>query len=227
MRRAYIEAHVDLERSLALAVKWAGRRASLHVPSTRSVHAFPLLAQLGLSITSPSAKSKYYGPPRGMVIAWCLGVEHMINIEQSHAIDGVVVVRAHGAIEFAEGAANHAPWVTAYDVERLAGEVIRHVPEAPAPVKAAMKGTTGLAVPNQGLIDNRDRAPVVHALTHLRDHGVRLDPDEVMVEALRNGWGGDGPVEVREIVRDLNRGRRLRYDTDRILPERLQEWLNA
>jgi hypothetical protein len=227
MRRAYIEAHVDLERSLALAVRWAGDGASLHVPSTRSVEGMPGLTQQGLRITSSSAKSKYYGPPRGMVIAWCLGVEDVIDVEQSHAVDGVVVVRAHGAITFAEGAANHAPWVTAYDVDRLAGEVIRPVPEAPAPVKAAIEGTTGLAVPNQGLIDNRDRTPVVHALTYLRDHGVRLDPDEVMVEALRNGWGGSGPVEVREIVRDLNRGRRLRYDKGRIRPERLREWLGA
>jgi hypothetical protein len=161
------------------------------------------------------------------VIAWCLDVAEVLEVDRSPHVDGVVAVGAHGPVQFAEGAAHHAPWITAYDVEHLAGEEIPPVPDAVGPVKSAMEGVTGIAVLNQGLIDNRDREPVVHALTYLRDHGVRLDPDGVMVEALRNDWGDDGAIEVREIVRDINRGKRLRYDKTRIRPERLRAWLNA
>ena len=89
-----------------------------------------------------------------------------------------------------------------------------------------MEGLSGLAVSNQGLVDRRERSEVVQTLTYLRDHGVALEPDGLMVEALRNAWGGTGPEELRKIAIDLNKGKALHFSR-RIRPERLEEWVRA
>jgi hypothetical protein len=66
----------------------------------------------------------------------------------------------------------------------------------------------------------------VQSLTYLLDHGVSLEPDALMVEALRNGWGGTGPEDLRKIAVDLNRGKALRF-SKRVRPQRLEEWLQT
>lgn len=98
--------------------------------------------------------------------------------------------------------------------------------EASAPLKAAVNGLSGIAVVNQGLLDNRERSGAVQTLTYLRDHGVTLEPDGLMVEAMRNGWGGTGPEDLRKIAVDLNDGKALRF-TKRITPERLEQWVQT
>ena len=58
--------------------------------------------------------------------------------------------------------------------------------------KRTVPGLSDMAVLNQGLIDRRERWAAVQALTFLRGRGVKLEPDGLMVEALRNGWGSTG-----------------------------------
>jgi hypothetical protein len=71
------------------------------------------------------------------------------------------------------------------------------VPPAPAPLRAAIRDLTGIAVRNQGLLDKqRERSEAVHAVVRLRDAGFPHDPDALMVEAQRNQWGGTGPEDL-------------------------------
>ncbi len=81
-----------------------------------------------------------------------------------------------------------------------------------------------VAVLNQGLIDSRERSAAVHALTYLRDHGHRLDPDQLATEALRREWPRQSPLELARIARDLNAGKKLRFQ-QRLRPEVLAEWV--
>ncbi len=66
----------------------------------------------------------------------------------------------------------------------------------------------------------------MQALTYLLDHGVKLEPDGLMVEALRNEWGGQGPEQLHDIAVQLAKGKNLKFDK-RIRPERLEEWASA
>ncbi|MHA4855059.1 hypothetical protein L1080_036980 [Rhodococcus sp. MSC1_016] len=226
MRRAYIEAHVPLRRAVQTALDWAAGNATIHVPDSSSVRDNEWIEGLGIPITSSSSKSRLHGPPRGIVIGFCLNLSEVLEVERSAGVGGIVVVQAHGPVRYAESAPSHAPWITAFDVEHLGGEEIARIPEASAPLKAAVNGLSGIAVVNQGLLDNRERSGAVQTLTYLRDHGVTLEPDGLMVEAMRNGWGGTGPEDLRKIAVDLNAGKALRF-TKRITPERLEQWVQT
>jgi len=63
----------------------------------------------------------------------------------------------------------------------------------------------------------------VQALTYLREHGHRLDPDQLTSEALRRKWPRQSPLELARIARDLNAGKRLKFQ-QRLRPEVLVEW---
>jgi hypothetical protein len=91
--------------------------------------------------------------------------------------------------------------------------------------ETAVNGLWGLAIRNQGLSDKRERSEVVQALTYLRDRGIRLETDGLMVEALRNEWGGQGPEQLHAIAVELAKGKNLKFDK-RLRPERLEEWAN-
>ncbi|MEU0498059.1 hypothetical protein [Mycobacterium sp. NPDC006124] len=224
MRRAYVESHEPLPRALALALRWAGEDATIHAPDTRSVEENKL-DQLGLPVTSPSSKSRYHDLPRGTVVGFFLNLAEVLDVERSD-VNGLVVVGAQGPSRF-PGVPHHGPWVTAFAPEHLGGQEIAPVTAAPAALRAAIEGLTGIAVGNQGLLDKRERSEVIHALTFLRSRGFALDPDALMVEALRNEWGGSGAEELRQIAVDLNKGKQLRFDRGRLRPERLEEWAAA
>ncbi|WP_396908401.1 hypothetical protein [Mycolicibacterium sp.] len=226
MRRAYIESHVPFDEAMEMALDWAGDTATIHAPDTAIIDENDL-EDLGVPVTAVSSRSRLHGLARGTVIGAFLNLKEVLEVERSPHVDGLVVVPAHGPVRYAESVPSHAPWITAYDVERLGGEDIPRTPPASAPIKAAIAGLTGLAVTNQGLIDKRERSEVVHALTYLRAHGVELVPDAVMVEALRNEWGGTGPEDAHAIAVELNRGKHLKYDRTRLRPERLAEWARA
>lgn len=226
MRRAYIEASVALPKAVRTAGEWAGRPGSIHVPGTASVDDNPWLTKLRIPITSSSAKSRLYGRPQGIVIGFCLSPAGTLELERSADVQGIVAVRAHGPIPHSKSAASFAPWITAFDVEHLGGNEIDLTPEASNPVKAAVEGLTFLAVENQGLLDNRERSAAIQVLTYLRDRGIRLEPDALMVEALRNEWGGNGPEELRAIALDLNAGKRLRFQK-RLRDEAIEGWLRS
>ncbi|MEO7372650.1 MAG: hypothetical protein ABIW36_01890, partial [Terrimesophilobacter sp.] len=138
----------------------------------------------------------------------------VLEIESESSVTGVVVVRAH---------ASHAPWITAHDVECLGGSDIVPVPEAPKAIKAMVEGISLLPVINQGLIDSRERSMAVQALSFMRGRGHALDPKQLIVEATRQGWPGASPLELADLARDLNRGKRLRFQ-NRLDIRALEGW---
>lgn len=226
MRRAYIEASIPGRQAFLTAVEWAGRPDSIHVPATHCVDDNPWLAKLRIPITSSSAKSRFRGRPQGMVFGVFLNLPQTLGLEKSAHVEGIVAVSAYGPNPYSEGATGFAPWITAFDVEHLGGNQIAPTPDASEPVKRAVEGLTFLAVENQGLLDNRERSAAVQALTYLRDQGIRLEPDALMVEALRNGWGGKGPEELRAIALDLNAGKRLRFQ-ERFSEDAMEAWVRS
>lgn len=224
-RRAYVDSHVPFEEALQAALLWAGETATLHVPDTRSVEENDL-EDLGIPMTCVSPKSRFYAPPEGTVIGAFLNLGEVLAVERRADVEGLVVMQAHGPVKYAPSVPSHAPWITAFDAEPLTEHHVPPTPEASAPLKAAVKGLWGLAIRNQGLIDKRERSEAVQALTYLRDHGVKLEPDGLLVEALRNEWGGQGPEQLHAIAVDLAKGKNLKFDK-RLRPDRLEDWANA
>ena len=220
MRRAYIDPHCGLQESFNLARAWAGSEpVSLMAPSTSAVDASPWLQTTRVPIgTVGGRRSKYTGRPQGLIVAWCLHLDEVLEIEHRHDIDGMVLVRALDS---------HSPWITAHRAEHLGGQVIDAVPESSAAIKAAVAGITWEATRSQGLVDSRERSDAVQTLTYLRNHGHRLAPEQLATEAIRNGWGGQGPMELAEIAKRLNAGKQLRYQKGRINSQRLADWASA
>lgn len=226
MRRAYVEGHVPFAEAFRIALRWAGDDAAIRVGDTGTVENNKWMEQLGIPITSASSRSRFHGLPRGSVIGAFLNLTEVLELERANYVRGIVVVPAHGKHKLLPTMSGHAPWITAFDVECLGGEPIAPLADASPPVRAVIAGLAGLAVSNQGLIDKRERSEAVQALSYLRSRGIPLDPDALMVEALRNRWGGRGAEDVREIAIDLNKGKRLRFDK-RLAPQILQEWAEA
>lgn len=216
MRRAYVEAHVPLRKAFVAARRWAdGEVATLIAPSTSAVAAQPWLESSGVAIgTTSNRHSRFSARPHGAVIGWCLNLDEVLEIESRSSVSSIVAVQAH---------ASHAPWITAHNVGRLGGSDIAHVPEATKAIKAMVEGISLLPVLNQGLTDSRERFMAVQALTFMRAHGHELDPKQLIVEALRQGWPGVSPLEFAGLARDLNRGKRLRFQ-NRLDIRALQRW---
>jgi hypothetical protein len=218
MRRAYVSPHVDLQASYRLAQAWAGDKSKITIvgPSTSALEASPWLAQAGPPLgTTSNRHSRYTAQARtGILIAWCLNLDDILNIERRSELSGVVLVRGHE---------NHSPWITAHDVEFLGGEPVPRVPEASPAIKAMVDGISLLPVLNQGLIDSRERSVAVQALTYMRSHGHALVPNQLTVEAIRQGWPGTSPLELADLAKQINAGKRLRY-SERLNTSVLAEW---
>lgn len=215
MRRAYVEAHMSLSDAYRVATRWAGTINTVIGPSTSAIEASPWLEQAGVRLgTVGNRHTRFTARPAGIMVAWCLHLDEILELEHRNDLTGVVAVRASTDLR---------PWVTAHKAEHLGGEVLEPVPEASPAIKATVEGITGIAVANQGLIDRRERSEAVQALTYLHRHGHKLNPTQLIVEAIRNGWPGKAPVELAQLARDVNAGKRLRYQ-NRVRPERLAEW---
>ena len=232
MRRAYIASDEPFNRAVARALLWAGETATIHAPDTASIEENDL-DDYGVPVTCASRRSKFYGTPRGTVIATFLDLGQVLDVDRHGrprgvlpaTVDGLMVVDAYGPQPYSKYGQHHSPWITAFDVELLAGEPVAPVAPAPAPLRAAIADLTNMAVRNQGLLDKqRERSEAIHALTFLRDKGFRLDPDALMVEALRNEWGGNGPEDLRAIAIDLNNRKNLQYNKGRLGADRLKRW---
>ncbi|RIS61411.1 hypothetical protein [Mycobacteroides abscessus] len=226
MRRAYIEGHVPFRDGFHEALRWAGDDAAIRVGDTGTVENNKWMDQLGIPITSASSRSRFHGTPRGTIIGAFLNLTEVLELERGAHVNGIVVVPADGPIDMSPAFSGHAPWISAFDVEHLGGNVIEHTPDASPPVKAAVKGLTGLAIRNQGLIDRRERSEAVQTLSYFRSHSIELLPDTLMVEALRNQWGGKGAEDLRQIAIDLNEGKRLQFQK-RVALQRLQSWATS
>jgi hypothetical protein len=216
MRRGYIEAHCPLRDAFVIARRWAGdERTTILAPSTSAAEAEPVLERAGIPIgTVGHRHSRFTARPRGIVIGWCLNLDEVLGIERHDDPAGIVLVRAHD---------QHAPWITAGRAEHVGGEVVAPVEEASAAIKAMVNGISMLAVLNQGLIDSRERSAAVQALTYFHQHGHRLDPRQLTTEALRNGWPDDSPIRFADLARDINAGKRLRYE-QRLRREVVEQW---
>lgn len=221
MRRAYISSRVELRESFRLARTWVGRESTTTIigPSTSVIEASPWLDQSGLPIgTTGNRHSRYIARARtGVVIAWCLNLDEILGLEEHSALSGIAVVR---------GYEDHAPWLTAHDVEFLGGELIPAMAEASAAIKAMVEGISLLPVLNQGLVGSRERSMAVQALTYMRDHGHALVPNQLAVEAIRQGWPGTSPLELADLVKQLNAGKSLRYG-QRLNPAVLAQWAST
>ncbi|SDG04832.1 hypothetical protein SAMN05660662_0142 [Blastococcus aurantiacus] len=218
MRRAYISPHVDLQTSYRLAKAWAGSDSKITIvgSNTSALEASPWLAQTGLPMgTTSNRHSRYTAQARtGILIAWCLDLVEILNIERRSELSGLVVVRGHKS---------HSPWITAHDADLLGGEPVARVPEASPAIKAMVDGISLLPALNQGLIDSRERSMAVQALTYMRSHGHTLFPDQLAVEAIRHGWPGTSPLELADLAKQLNAGKRLRF-SERLNTSVLAEW---
>lgn len=215
MRRGYVEAHVSLRESFQVAAGWLGAHPTLIAPSTRAIEASRWLESAGISLgTTSNRHSRFVARPRGAVIAWCLDLDEILDLESHDEVASVAVVRAH---------TSHAPWVTAHGADQLAGETIEPVSEASAAIKTMVEGISFLPVLNQGLTDSRERAMAVQALTFMHARGHQLVPEQLIVETIRNGWPRRSPLEFAELARSISNGKRLRFQT-RLRPEILAEW---
>ena len=221
MRRAYLTPHVGLRESFRLAQAWAGTECRITIigPGTSAIEASPWLEKAGLPIgTTGNRHSRYTARAQaGALIAWCLHLDEILDLERNSALDGVVAVR---------GLKSHAPWITAPRAELLGGEPVLPVPEASAAIKAIVDGISLLPVLNQGLIDSRERSSAVQALTYMRDHGHPLVPEQLAVEAIRRGWPGTSPLDLANLAKELNAGKRLRYQ-QRLSESVLREWVST
>jgi hypothetical protein len=218
MRRAYISSDEPFERALGRALRWAGETATIHAPDTASIEECDL-DNFGVPVTCASRKSRFHGRPHGTVVGAFLNLDEVLEVERNGSVRSPLTATETGP--------HHSAWITAFAAEHLGGEPLAAVPQAPAPLRAAIRDLTGIAVRNQGLLDKRERSEAVYAMTYLRGVGVPLNPDSLMVEALHNEWGGSGPGDLRQIAIDLNKGKRPQYDKRRLSAERLQRWAAA
>lgn len=216
MHRAYVEVQCPLAESFKLARRWAGSgTTTLIAPSTSAVTASPWLERTGIAIgTSGNRHSRFTARPRGTVIAWCLHLDEILDLEHGRDVGAMVLVRAFD---------RHAPWVTAHSAEHLGGEVVPAVPEASPAIKAMVEGISLLPVLNQGLSDSRERSMAVQALTYFHRHGHRLDGPQLITEALRNGWPRQSPLELARLAKEITAGKQLRYQ-QRLVADVVAEW---
>lgn len=215
MRRGYVEAHLPLKDSFRAAVEWLEGKPTLIAPSTGVIETAGWLESAGIPLgTTSNRHSRFGARPRGAIMAWCLHLDEILDLESHDEVDSIVVVRAH---------ATHAPWVTAHAVDHVAGETIERVSEASPAIKAMVEGLSLLPVLNQGLTDSRERAMVVQALTFMHARGHKLVPEQLVVEAIRNDWPRQSPLQLADLARSISQGRRLRFQT-RLRTELLEEW---
>ena len=103
MRRSYIDNHCSLIDSFKLAQRWAGGApTSLTASSTSAVEASPWLEGAGVPIgTVGNRRSRFSARPRGIIIAWCLHLDELLDLEGHNGlftVGGVAVVGASVAM---------------------------------------------------------------------------------------------------------------------------------
>lgn len=218
MRRAYIGSQVPLKDAYREATRWAETVDCVITPSTSAIESSPWLERAGVPLGVASNRhTRFTARPHGLIVAWCLNLDEVLELEHRNQLSGLVAVQAPRSLR---------PWATAHNVKHIAGEVLDPVPEPTPATKALVEGITSMAVPNQGLIDKRERSDAIQALTYFRTHGHQLHPTQLTLEAIRNGWPGRAPIELAQIAHDINAGKQLRHQ-NRIDPELLAEWANT
>jgi hypothetical protein len=134
-RRANIESHMPFDEAVAIALRWAGDGATIHVPDTASVEENSWLENLGIPISCASPRSRFHSSAHGHVIGAFLNLSEVPEVERSRGVEGIVVVQAHGPMRYVENVPSHAPWITAFGAEHLGGNEIPPTPGLSAPLK--------------------------------------------------------------------------------------------
>ncbi|MDX2359066.1 hypothetical protein [Dietzia sp. PP-33] len=218
MRRAYIDSHLSLVDAYREATRWAEAIDCVIGPSTAAIERSPWLERSGIPLGVASNRhTRFTARPHGLVVAWCLNLEEILELEHRNQLSGVVAVQAPAGLR---------PWVAAHNVEHIGEDALETVPAVPPSIKALVKGITSMAVTNQGLTDKRERSEAIQALTYFHTRGHHLDPLQLTLEAIRNDWPGQAPIELAQIAHDVRAGRQLRH-SNRIDEELLAEWANA
>ena len=217
MDRAYIGSQVPLEDALEAATQWQGGVDCIIAPSTRAIEGFPWLERKGIPLgVASNRRSRFTARPHGVTVALRLDLDEILELENRNRAELSAVVAVHPSTRL-------RPWITAHDAECIDGEALAPIPETPPAIRAIVNGLSGIAVLNQGLVDRRERYAAIQALTFFHVRGHTLDPDQLITEAIRNGWPGDAPVEFAGLARRVNAGQQLRYQ-NRIVKDLLEEW---
>jgi hypothetical protein len=77
-------------------------------------------------------------------------------------------------------------------------------------VHAAMQSVSRFINVNNELVQTEDKAAAVDALRKLSRAGHRLDPSELEVWALADGWGPRGAARLRDFAEKISQGRTIR-----------------
>lgn len=124
------------------------------------------------------------------------------------------------------GAVEAQPWLEMAGVE-IGTSSNRHSRFSARPLGAVI----GWCLNLEEVLEIESRSSVssfvaVQALTFMRARGHELDPKQLIVEAIRQGWPGVSPLEFAGLARDLNRGKRLRFQ-NRLDIRALERWSSA
>lgn len=107
------------------------------------------------------------------------------------------------------------PWVIATKPDILGdGSPWADLPADPdldAVVVEALKSLTLTVNHNNTIAAGFEKDQVVRMLTALRREGIPMDAEAMQGWALAHGWSGDNPERLAQYVRDINAGKRPRF----------------
>lgn len=219
----YGDSEADLEKAIAWCYNKADgdfHRIGIQASKKEVIDNEPLLAGLarhGASLHFDS-RGKITSLPSGPVLVYRPQPETLWQIEEGHCPEAIVAAgitgpENHRRTFSPERRVGAQPWVTAYKPEHLGGPAIEaKEPIVPDPIAwVALKTFTNSINSSTGLSHSSDHSLVVDGLTKLRAAGHTFDPDDLLAGALALNWKGSTAVELRDLARELNSGKRKRY----------------
>jgi hypothetical protein len=91
-------------------------------------------------------------------------------------------------------------------------------------ILVAMETVSHFINVNNELVQHEDKAAAVDALRKLHRAGHRLDPTELEVWALADGWGPRGAARLREFAEKISQGRSLRIQGFQWRADAVESW---
>jgi hypothetical protein len=219
--------HPDPAEDLKRAIEWCHGQAGgnlrligIQTGSRSDIEDEPLLGLLvrhGASL-HVNSRGKVTSLPPGPVLVYRPQPETLWQIEEHGAPSAIVAVGITGPSHFRRMLASTKPvgaqpWVSAYLPVHLGGPVIEpRTPVIPDPVVwEALKSFTNSINSSTGLSHSSDRSVVTEGLMKLKATGHSYDPDDLLAGALALNWRGSSAVELRDLAREINAGKRKRY----------------
>ena len=219
---------VTAEQADGLAAKWVlERKAQLggtilvYLPTKRVADSHPILGGLIRQRAAVEATWKTMmgtGWSGGPVIAAWPDRTHLADIAKDRRTRALCVLGWNE--KDTEG------WARAVSPEVLAGkESFATVNLADPIVVAALTTLTHLVNQNNALTDPTDKDIAVTILRELRKQGHRLDPDDIYSWALAQGWNDRGAERLRQLIVDMNAGKRPRASGNPLRPDIYSTWV--